>query len=52
MPGIDNKIFLKTFRSAHQGRHFKPRLKSISVKNLLSKATFSWKMPAFATVAA
>ena len=24
----------------------------ISVKNLLSKMTFSWKMPTFATVAA
>jgi len=27
MLGIDNKIFLKTFRSAHQERHFKPCLK-------------------------
>ena len=52
MLGIDNKIFLKTFRSEFQAVALITLENYNKCQNLLSKNDIFLKMPAFAPVAA
>ena len=50
MSGFDNKAFFEKLQNV-VGFHVNP-IQNTSVKNTLAKAAFSWKVPAFAPVAA
>ena len=50
MSGFDNKIFFRI--SQNVPNYHVNLIQNTSVKNTLAKAAFSWKVPAFAPVAA
>lgn len=52
MKGIDGKIPLYSFGMCASDNHIKLGRTNISAKNLAKKVAFSWKVPAFAPVAA